>query len=115
MCVWVQAARPLACVTCMAGNYNWQNKAMTLQPTPPVPQQQPSPATFTHSLRLCCSCPSRYPLAIVKDLEPQRPTAANLLGIPVVLWKDGAGSWNCFEDRCPHRCVPCSVAYHASP
>lgn len=47
----------------------------------------------------------RYPLAIVKDLDPQRPTAASLLGIPVVIWQDGKGAWNCFDDRCPHRCV----------
>jgi len=38
----------------------------------------------------------RYPLAIIKDLDPQRPTAATLLGNPVVIWRDGSGAWNCF-------------------
>mgnify|MGYP001807662390 CR=1 FL=1 len=41
----------------------------------------------------------------MKDLDPQKPTAATLLGVPMVMWKDGSGSWNCFEDRCPHRWV----------
>lgn len=41
----------------------------------------------------------------MKDLDPQKPTAATLLGVPVVMWKDGSGSWNCFEDKCPHRWV----------
>lgn len=45
----------------------------------------------------------RYPLAILKDLDARRPTAAKLLGIPIVIWKDGAGAWRVFEDRCPHR------------
>jgi phenylpropionate dioxygenase-like ring-hydroxylating dioxygenase large terminal subunit len=45
----------------------------------------------------------RYPLAIIKDLDPRRPTAARLLGIPVVMWRDGSGAWRAFEDRCPHR------------
>lgn len=49
-----------------------------------------------------------YPLAIIKDLDPQRPTAATLLGNPVVIWRDGSGAWNCFEDRCPHRLAPLS-------
>ena len=53
-------------------------------------------STLFHSLY-------RYPLAITKDLDPERPTAATLLGIPVVIWRDGKGDWNCFEDRCPHR------------
>lgn len=44
-----------------------------------------------------------YPLAIVKDLDPRRPSAAKILGVPVVVWKDGAGQWSVMEDRCPHR------------
>ncbi|KAF6256401.1 hypothetical protein COO60DRAFT_1640750 [Scenedesmus sp. NREL 46B-D3] len=42
-----------------------------------------------------------YPLAILRDLDPRRPTAARLLGIPVVMWRDGSGAWRAFEDRCP--------------
>lgn len=54
----------------------------------------------------------RYPLAIIKDLDPRRPNAARLLGIPVVMWRDGSGAWRAFEDRCPHRCAAaCGAAY----
>ncbi|WIA09707.1 hypothetical protein OEZ85_009091 [Tetradesmus obliquus] len=49
-----------------------------------------------------------YPLAIIKDLDPRRPNAARLLGIPVVMWRDGSGAWRAFEDRCPHRLAPLS-------
>lgn len=50
----------------------------------------------------------RYPLAVVQDLDARRPTPAQLLGIPIVLWRDGGGSWRAFEDRCPHRLAPLS-------
>ncbi|KAF8073221.1 hypothetical protein HT031_000882 [Scenedesmus sp. PABB004] len=49
-----------------------------------------------------------YPLAIIQDLDPRRPTAAHLLGEPVVLWRDGGGAWRCLADRCPHRLAPLS-------
>jgi phenylpropionate dioxygenase-like ring-hydroxylating dioxygenase large terminal subunit len=32
-----------------------------------------------------------YPVAIVSQLESARPTATKLLGIDMVIWKDGSG------------------------
>ncbi len=49
-----------------------------------------------------------YPMAFVVDLDPSRPHAIQLLGKDLVLWRDGAGEWRCFEDRCPHRLAPLS-------
>jgi phenylpropionate dioxygenase-like ring-hydroxylating dioxygenase large terminal subunit len=49
-----------------------------------------------------------YPLAVVQDLDPGRPTKLELLGEDLVAWRDGAGVWRVFEDRCPHRNVPLS-------
>lgn len=33
-----------------------------------------------------------YPVAIGSQLDPQRPHGDLLLGIPIVLWKDGQGT-----------------------
>lgn len=49
-----------------------------------------------------------YPLAVVEDLDPGRPTKLELLGEDLVAWRDGGGDWRVFEDRCPHRNVPLS-------
>ncbi len=65
-----------------------------------------------------------YPLAVVEFLDPKRPYAVQLLGRDLVLWRDGANQWHCFEDACPHRRAPLSegrveadgtllCAYHA--
>eukprot|EP00898_Chlorokybus_atmophyticus_P005803 jgi/Chlat1/6223/Chrsp44S05819 len=44
-----------------------------------------------------------YPVAIVQDLDPAKPTPFTILGQPIVLWRDGSGAWRAFHDRCPHR------------
>lgn len=49
-----------------------------------------------------------WPVAVLCDLDPSRPNAAELLGERVVLWRDGEGAWQCFQDRCPHRLAPLS-------
>jgi phenylpropionate dioxygenase-like ring-hydroxylating dioxygenase large terminal subunit len=49
-----------------------------------------------------------YPVAVVEFLDPTKPHALQLLGKNVVLWRDGAQQWQCFEDACPHRLVPLS-------
>eukprot|EP00879_Flechtneria_rotunda_P018962 GHRR01019906.1.p1 GENE.GHRR01019906.1~~GHRR01019906.1.p1 ORF type:complete len:438 (+),score=101.97 GHRR01019906.1:287-1600(+) len=49
-----------------------------------------------------------YPVAIMSKLPADRPTATLLLGIPMVIWRDGKGEWQVFEDRCPHRLAPLS-------
>ena len=51
-----------------------------------------------------------YPVALIEDLDPNRPTAFELLGIPLVLWKDETGKWKAFKDLCPHRLAPLSVS-----
>jgi phenylpropionate dioxygenase-like ring-hydroxylating dioxygenase large terminal subunit len=50
-----------------------------------------------------------YPLLPLEDIEPQKPTTAILLGIPLVIWKPTSSStYQVFLDRCPHRLAPLS-------
>ncbi|GLC41145.1 hypothetical protein PLESTF_000801600 [Pleodorina starrii] len=49
-----------------------------------------------------------YPVAVVDDLDPARPHATHLLGIPLALWRDKQGAWHAVEDKCPHRLAPLS-------
>jgi phenylpropionate dioxygenase-like ring-hydroxylating dioxygenase large terminal subunit len=52
---------------------------------------------------------SWYPVAFLKDLPQDRPTAFTLLAEDLVLWHDRqAGHWRAFADVCPHRLVPLS-------
>jgi phenylpropionate dioxygenase-like ring-hydroxylating dioxygenase large terminal subunit len=50
-----------------------------------------------------------YPVHYVEDLDKSKPTSFTLLNRNLVLWwdKDG-GTWQAFEDRCPHRLAPLS-------
>jgi hypothetical protein len=41
-------------------------------------------------------------------LDPTRPTPVELLGMQLVVWQDGSGTWRCFQDACPHRLAPLS-------
>ena len=51
-----------------------------------------------------------YPVAFLKDLDRQRPTAFTLLEQDLVLWFERtAGRWRAFADACPHRLVPLSA------
>ena len=50
-----------------------------------------------------------YPLLPVEDIDFQKPTTANLLGIPLVIWKPSSSqTYQVFLDRCPHRLAPLS-------
>lgn len=49
-----------------------------------------------------------YPMGVIQDLDPGKPTKMELLGHELVAWKDKEGEWHVFEDRCPHRNVPLS-------
>ena len=50
-----------------------------------------------------------YPVAILRDLDPQRPWRFTLLDQDLVLWWDrAADQWRAFADVCPHRLVPLS-------
>ena len=43
-----------------------------------------------------------YPVAVVADLDRQRPHPTKLLNKDLVMWWDGS-QWNAMRDRCPHR------------
>ncbi|KAG2497156.1 hypothetical protein HYH03_004746 [Edaphochlamys debaryana] len=49
-----------------------------------------------------------WPLMPVSYLRTDRPTPVTLLGMPLVVWRDGKGAWRVFRDRCPHRMAPLS-------
>lgn len=49
-----------------------------------------------------------YIVAIDDFLDDKRPHRLELLGMRLMLWKDGTGKWRCFEDMCPHRLAPLS-------
>ena len=50
-----------------------------------------------------------YPLLPLEDIDPQKPTTATLLGIPLVIWKpEDSSTYQIFLDRCPHRLAPLS-------
>ena len=65
-----------------------------------------------------------YPVAVIDLLDTTKPHPTQLLGVDVVVWKNGEGKWSVFEDKCPHRLAPLSegrveddgtllCAYHA--
>lgn len=49
-----------------------------------------------------------WPIMPVDYLDPAKPNAATVMGINLVLWRDGGGSWQVWRDACPHRCAPLS-------
>ncbi len=50
-----------------------------------------------------------YPLLPLEDLDASRPTAAELLGRRLVIWKPAAEeAFRVLLDRCPHRLAPLS-------
>jgi phenylpropionate dioxygenase-like ring-hydroxylating dioxygenase large terminal subunit len=50
-----------------------------------------------------------YGVAILKDLDPERPLRFTLLEQDLVLWWDRSSeTWQAFADQCPHRLVPLS-------
>lgn len=50
-----------------------------------------------------------YPLVFSKDLGTKKPYGVEILGDPVVLFRDGSGTAICLSDRCSHRSVPLSL------
>nr|CAB3502028.1 unnamed protein product [Digitaria exilis] len=50
-----------------------------------------------------------YPVSLVEDLDPSRPTPFQLLNRDLVIWKDPkTDEWVALDDRCPHRLAPLS-------
>ncbi|KAG2437791.1 hypothetical protein HXX76_005411 [Chlamydomonas incerta] len=68
-----------------------------------APAASPAPVTNTFQWHS-----EWYPVGIIEDLDPRRPQAVHLLGIPLALWKDAQGQWQAVEDKCPHRLAPLS-------
>jgi len=65
-----------------------------------------------------------YPVAVIDLLDPTKPHPTQLLGVDIVVWRNGSNKWSVFEDKCPHRLAPLSegrveddgtllCAYHA--
>ncbi|KAL3926714.1 MAG: hypothetical protein SGPRY_003175 [Prymnesium sp.] len=50
-----------------------------------------------------------YPALPLSYLPPSEPTAVQILGERLVVWRAEEG-WSCFEDACPHRLAPLSTA-----
>ena len=44
-----------------------------------------------------------YPVALVGDLETERPNSLQLLGRHIAVWREPSGAWRAVEDKCPHR------------
>ncbi|CAI5970806.1 unnamed protein product [Closterium sp. NIES-65] len=42
-----------------------------------------------------------YAVGVASDMDAARPHAVTVVGRPLVLWRDAAGSWRCFLDQCP--------------
>lgn len=50
-----------------------------------------------------------YPIVFSSELSRTEPYGIQILGDPVVLWRDPNGKANCVADRCPHRSAPLSL------
>ena len=50
-----------------------------------------------------------WAVSLLDVLSKERPNPIELLGKNLVVWYEaGSGTWNCFEDLCPHRLAPLS-------
>ena len=66
-------------------------RAPTRRALPPAAHPAPPPR------------PQWAPAAAASSLKLDAPNALQLLGLRLVVWRDAAGAWRCFEDLCPHR------------
>lgn len=53
--------------------------------------------------------PAWYPACTTKELGRRRPLAVELMGAPLVVFRDGRGQPGVLVDRCPHRNAPLSA------
>ncbi|KAJ7538368.1 hypothetical protein O6H91_11G045400 [Diphasiastrum complanatum] len=49
-----------------------------------------------------------YPLYLANEVPRDAPLGLSVFDRPLVLYYDGGGTLNCFEDRCPHRAAKLS-------
>eukprot|EP01121_Diplochlamys_sp_Union-15-3_P004080 TRINITY_DN14051_c0_g1_i1.p1 TRINITY_DN14051_c0_g1~~TRINITY_DN14051_c0_g1_i1.p1 ORF type:complete len:433 (+),score=42.66 TRINITY_DN14051_c0_g1_i1:32-1300(+) len=52
---------------------------------------------------------SWYPIVFSKDVTSQKPYGIQILGDPIVLFRDHKNKISCLSDRCPHRSAPLSI------
>jgi nitrite reductase/ring-hydroxylating ferredoxin subunit len=52
---------------------------------------------------------SELPRRAGSDAKPTEPYGFQLLGDPIVLFRDEHGAAQCVQDKCPHRSAPLSV------
>jgi nitrite reductase/ring-hydroxylating ferredoxin subunit len=50
-----------------------------------------------------------WPVALSEELTPARALGVHLRDLPIVLWRDSAGTARALVDRCAHRRVPLSL------
>ncbi|MBX9662650.1 aromatic ring-hydroxylating dioxygenase subunit alpha [Novosphingobium sp.] len=50
-----------------------------------------------------------YVAAWSSEVTPEKPVARNVIGEPIVLWRNAEGAIQAMEDRCPHRFAPLSL------
>ena len=50
-----------------------------------------------------------YVASWIQDLETDKPFSIDILGEPIVIWKDSDGTLAALEDRCVHRLAPLSL------
>lgn len=50
-----------------------------------------------------------YPAGFSDEIGSKRPVARTILGVPLAVFRDGAGAPRAVLDRCPHRNVPLSL------
>lgn len=77
-------------------------------PAPPIPTPTPLPAAASLDTKPFVWAHHWWPLVPVENLKPDRPNPIMLLGMPLVVWRDGSGAWRVFKDACPHRLAPLS-------
>ena len=53
--------------------------------------------------------PHWYPACTSRELGVRRPRAISLMGVPLVVFRDGDGRASVLVDRCPHRNAPLSM------
>jgi hypothetical protein len=74
----------------------------------PAPSLLPRPQAHEEGHGLFDWARQWYPVSLVDDLHIDRLQSFTVLGKALVVWRDGAGEWRAFQNRCPHRGVPLS-------
>lgn len=50
-----------------------------------------------------------YPLYLTKNIPEDAPLGLTVFDKQIVLYRDGSGMLQCYEDRCPHRYINLSI------